>query len=119
MTIEVIYAAILTFAFWLPTTPSSMALIINCLDRNELFFEFDYFTPGGYDRTPTHCDFDGFPVAWYACRFTLLVGTFACSNIIEAVLTTKVLLYMKRQTSKSAYMLTRKDLRRRQRYHNI
>ena len=119
MVFEFIYAIIVTFAHWLPTTPSSQSSIINCLGRNEVFFDFDYFTKGGFDRTRTYCDLKEYPMLQSTCKATIGFGFVVSSNILEAFLNTKVLLFMKSQTSRSASILSRAAFRRRQRDDGI
>ena len=49
--VEVLIALVIAIAHFLPTTPGSQSMILNCLSRNEVFFEFDYFIVGGHDRS--------------------------------------------------------------------
>ncbi len=57
-------------AQWIPTTPETQSLIMNCLGKNEWYFEFDYFTPGGYSRVKKYCQFDSLACV-LICNFVL------------------------------------------------
>jgi hypothetical protein len=98
-----------------PTTPGSQGMILNCLGRNELFFEFDYFTPGGYSRQKwKFCDFEH-PLAKFSCLSALIIGVVVESNLLEIYMTGKIILKMKAQTIRSAFLMTKKDFQSRKR----
>ena len=98
-----------------PTTPGSQGMIVNCLGRNELFFEFDYFTPGGYSREKwKFCDFEN-PFGKFSCLSALIIGVVVESNLLEIYMTGTILLKMKAQTNKSAFLLSKKDFQSRKR----
>ena len=101
----------------LPTTEGSQGMILNCLGRNELFFDFDYFTTGGYDRQKwQYCDFEN-SLGKFSCFLALIIGVAVESNLSEIYLTGKILWKMKEQTINAASMLSKKDFQRRKRYH--
>ena len=101
ISLEVIFSIILSLSQAFPTTPGSQGMILNCLGRNELFFEFDYFTPGGHKRENwKFCDFDH-PLAKFSCLSALIIGVVVESNLLEIYMTGTILLKMKAQTNKS------------------
>ena len=101
----------------LPTTEGSQGMILNCLGRNELFFDFDYFTTGGYDRQKwQYCDFEN-PLGKFSCFLALIIGVAVESNLSEIYLTGKILWKMKEQTINAATLLSKKDFQSRKRYH--
>ena len=115
LSLEVIFSLIVTTSQAFPTTPGSQAIIINCLGRNELFFEFDYFTLGGYSRQKwKFCDFEN-PFGKFSCLSALIIGVVVESNLLEIYMTGKIILKMKAQTNKSAFLLTKKDFQSRKR----
>ena len=116
ISLEVIFSMILSLSQAFPTTPGSQGMILNCLGRNELFFEFDYFTPGGHKRENwKFCDFDH-PLAKFSCLSAIIIGVIIESNLLEIYMTGKIILKMKAQTNKSALLLTKKDFQSRKRW---
>ena len=106
---------IISLSQGLPTTPGSQGMILNCLGRNELFFDFDYFTAGGYDRQKwEHCDLEN-PLGKFLCFSALIIGVAIESNLLEIYLTGKILLKLKKQTINSASLLSKKDFQSRKR----
>ena len=115
LSLEVIFSMIISVSQAFPTTPGSQGMILNCLGRNELFFEFDYFTPGGYSRQNwKFCDFEN-PLAKFSCLSALIIGVVVESNLLEIYMTGTILLKMKAQTNKSAFLLSKKDFQSRKR----
>ena len=115
LSLEVIFSMIISVSQAFPTTPGSQGMILNCLGRNELFFEFDYFTPGGYSRQNwKFCDFEN-PLANFSCLSALIIGVVVESNLLEIYMTGTILLKMKAQTNKSAFLLSKKDFQSRKR----
>ena len=115
LSLEVIFSLIVTTSQAFPTTPGSQAMIINCLGRNELFFEFDYFTLGGYSRQKwKFCDFEN-PFGKFSCLSAFIIGVVVESNLLEIYLTGKIIVKMKAQTNKSAFLLSKKDFQSRKR----
>ena len=115
LSLEAIFSMIVSLSQTFPTTPGSQAIIINCLGRNELFFEFDYFTLGGYSRQKwKFCDFEN-PFGKFSCLSAFIIGVVVESNLLEIYLTGKIILKMKAQTNKSAFLLSKKDFQSRKR----
>ena len=116
LSLEVLFTICISLAQWFPTTPGSQSVIINCLGRNEIFFDFDYFAIGGNNRKNwEHCDFES-PVAKLSCFTTLVIGFTVQSNLIEIFLTGRVLWEMKNSTNASASLMTRQAYQNRKRY---
>ena len=113
--LEVIFTMIISLSQGLPTTPGSQSMILNCLGRNELFFDFDYFTTGGYDRQKwEYCDMEN-PLGRFSCLSALIIGVAVESNLLEIYLTGKILLKLKEQTINSASLMSKKDFQSRKR----
>ena len=114
--LEVIFAMIVSLSQGLPTTEGSQGMILNCLGRNELFFDFDYFAIGGYDRQKwEHCDLEN-PLGRFSCLSALIIGVAVESNLLEIYLTGIILLKMKKQTTNAASLLSKKDFQSRKRW---
>ena len=106
---------IISLSQGLPTTHGSQSMILNCLGRNELFFDFDYFTTGGYDRQKwEYCDLEN-PLGKFLCFSVLIIGVAIESNLLEIYLTGKILLKIKEQTTNAASILSKKDFKSRKR----
>ena len=107
---------VFALAQWYPTLPGSQAVIIHCLGRNEIFFEFDYFVEGGYDRSAKGqlCQFTN-PIGKWSCNTALVIGAIVESNLLEGFFTRMVLREMKKSTQNSASMLSRKSFKARKR----
>ena len=115
LALEIAFAALISLAQGYPTTPGSQSMILNCLGRNEVFFEFDYFTIGGFDRKNwKHCDVENL-FGKFGCLITLIIGVTVESNFLEIFLTGRILCTMNYQTNNSAHMLTEKDFSSRKR----
>jgi hypothetical protein len=49
--VELLFGVIATFFLWLPTEPENSSFVLSCLGEDDaIYFDFDYFTPGGYTR---------------------------------------------------------------------
>ena len=113
--LEMIFTMIISLSQSLPTTPGSQSMILNCLGRNELFFDYDYFTTGGYDRQKwEYCDLEN-PLGRFSCLSVLIIGVAVESNLLEIYLTGKILLKIKEQTTNAASILSKKDFKSRKR----
>ena len=113
--LEVIFTMIISLSQGLPTTHGSQSMILNCLGRNELFFDFDYFATGGYDRQKwEYCDLEN-PLGRFSCLSVLIIGVAVESNLLEIYLTGIILLKMKEQTTNAASILSKKDFQSRKR----
>ena len=113
---EVAFALIFALAQWYPTTPGMQSISIHCLGRNELFFEFDYFIEGGYDRSAKDgwCQI-GNILGKYSCFSALFLAVVVESNLLEIFLTGSILFEMKKGTKNAAFMLSKKALCARKR----
>ena len=57
--LEVVYALTASFILWMPTGPENSSMILNCLGKDDvIYFEYDYFIPGGYSRKQKFCVYD-------------------------------------------------------------
>ena len=102
-------------AFWYPTIPETQPTILNCLGRQELFFEFDYFTPGGHRRSKKYCQIDNV-LGKYACMGAIFVSTVLGANVMEIFFNINVLIAVKNQTRNTSSMLSRTAFESRKRY---
>lgn len=111
---EVIVTLAVALAGWLPTTPETQSVILACLDRPEVFYEFDFFTPGGHSRSKAYCQVDDL-LAKYSCLGVLFLGALIGSNMLEIGLHYKLFQEIRKQTNKSAWILSKKDFIKRKR----
>ena len=113
---ELLFGVIATFFLWLPTGPENSSFILNCLGKDDaIYFDFDYFTPGGYSRKKIYCHFDNI-FGNYLCEGFLAVLVIITSNIGEVFLTSAVISKMKKSTASVTEMLSSKALAHRKRY---
>ena len=101
---------------WLPNSPENSSFVLNCLGMDDvIFFEFDYFTPGGHDRKKSYCNFDNNLIKYTCHGYLILLGLVA-SNILEIFLTSAVMIEMKKSTRSAGSMLSKNALAERKRY---
>ena len=113
---ELIFGLIATFFLWLPTGPENSSFILNCLGKDDaIYFDFDYFTPGGYSRKKKYCHFENV-FGKYLCDGFLAVLVIITSNIFEVFFTSAVVLKMKKSTASVTEMLSSKAIAHRKRY---
>ena len=115
---ELLFTIFVTLAMWFPTTPETSSTLLTCLGRNEVYFEFDYFTPGGHSRTKAYCQIEN-TFGQYLCYGTLVVGILIASNVLDLYLLFMILKVMKNQTQSVASMLSAESLTKRQRYVKV
>ena len=94
-------------------------LVYYCLGQHELFFDFDYFITGGYQRSAGNfglnfCQVEN-PFGRGVCNFGLVVGVMVDSNLLEIYFIGKVAIAIKKYTKNAALMLSRKGLETRKR----
>ena len=113
--LELVFALMATLFLWLPNGPENSSFVLNCLGEDDLiYFEFDYFTPGGYSRKKSYCNFDHI-LAKYFCQGSLVLLGLVASNILEIFLTSAVMIEMKKSTTSVTNLLTKKSLADRKR----
>ena len=113
--LELVFALIATLILWIPTGPENSSFIFNCLGKDDvIYFEYDYFTPGGYSRKRKFCMFDNI-VGRYLCQGYLVILALMSANIFEIFLTSAVMLEMSKSTASVAEMLSGKSLVERKR----
>ena len=113
--LEVVYALTASFILWMPTGPENSSLILNCLGKDDvIYFEYDYFIPGGYSRKQKFCVYDNI-IGRFVCQGYLVLLALIASNIFEIFLTSAVMLEMKKSTASVTEMLSRKSLAERKR----
>ena len=113
--LELVFALMATLFLWLPNSPENSSFVLNCLGEDDLiYFEFDYFTPGGYSRKKSYCNFDHI-LAKYFCQGSLVLLGLVASNILEIFLTSAVMIEMKKSTTSVTNLLTKKSLADRRR----
>lgn len=119
LAMEAVLMTLISLAHWLPTTPETKPLILKCLGRgSEVFFDYDFFVPGGHSRKRQYCVIDNI-IGKYACYVTLIVGVLFWSNILEIFFTAKVLIYMRNQTKSIAFMVSKDAFSKRNRDEGI
>ena len=113
--LEVVYTLTASFILWMPTGPENSSLILNCLGKDDvIYFEYDYFIPGGYSRKQKFCVYDNI-IGRFLCQGYLVLLALMASNIFEIFLTSAVMLEMKKSTASVTEMLSRKSLAERKR----
>ena len=113
---ELLFGVIATFFLWLPTGPENSSFILSCLGKDDaIYFDFDYFTPGGYNRKKIYCHFDNV-FGKHLCQGFLAVFVIITSNICEVYFTSAVILKMKKSTTAVKEMLSSKAIAHRKRY---
>ena len=118
--LEVVFALTATLILWIPTGPENSSLILNCLGQDDvIYFNYDYFIPGGYSRRPDSrvkkfCMYDNI-IGRSLCQGYLVLLALLASNILEIFLTSAVMLEMKKSTASVTEMLSRKSLAERKR----
>ena len=66
--VELLFALFTTIFLWLPTSPENSSFVLNCLGIDDaIYFEFDYFIPGGYSRKKQNCFIDNI-IGKYFCQ---------------------------------------------------
>ena len=112
---ELVFALIATLILWIPTGPENSSFIFNCLGKDDIiYFDYDYFTPGGYSRKKKFCMFDNV-VGRFLCQGYLVLLVLMSANVFEIFLTSAVMLKMKKSTASVTQMLSRKSLEERKR----
>ena len=99
----------------MPTGPENSSMILNCLGQDDvIYFNYDYFIPGGYSRVKKFCRYDNI-IGRSLCQGYLVLLALLTSNIFEIFLTSAVMLEMKKSTASVTEMLSRKSLAERKR----
>ena len=100
--------------FTIPSYPEGDSLVNNCLGRNEVYFDFDYFVSGGISRSKEYCSM-GNQIGKFFCQFCLVGFVFLSSNICEIFLMTKIYFAVKEQTKSVESLLTKSAFEERKR----
>jgi hypothetical protein len=103
--------------FQIPPDPGNSYHIMQCLGRREVYYDFDYFRPGGYSgqwETCTHQDPNS--LASISCKVNRVISILIRSNLLEIFLLGSVILHIKSSTFGAAGLITPKALRQRHRY---
>ena len=113
--LEAVYALIATLILWMPTGPENTSTILNCLGKDDvMYFEYDYFSPGGYSRKKEFCKYDNI-IGKSLCQGCLILVALLTANIFEIFLTSAVMSKMKKSTASVTKMLSIKSLVERKR----
>ena len=113
--LELVFALMATLFLWIPNGPENSSFVLNCLGEDDLiYFEFDYFTPGGHSRKKKYCNFDNI-AAKYFCQGSLVLLGLVASNILEIFLTSAVMFEMKKSTTSVTNLLSKNALADRKR----
>ena len=113
--LEAVYALTATLILWMPTGPENTSTILNCLGKDDvIYFEYDYFTPGGYSRKKKFCNYDNI-IGKSLCQGCLILVALLTANILEMFLTYAVMSKMKKSTASATKILSIKCLTERKR----
>ena len=113
--LEAVYALTATLVLWMPTGPENTSTILNCLGKDDvMYFEYDYFTPGGYSRKKKFCNYDNI-IGKSLCQGCLILVALLTANILEMFLTYAVMSKMKKSTASATKILSIKCLTERKR----
>jgi hypothetical protein len=115
----VLVPGILTIIQIYPPTPHTSGghLLLTCLGRPEVFYDFDYFKEGGEYaniRGISPC-LERSGLSWLVCVGAQGVQVAISSNLTEVFILGHILISMKRQTNEIAPMLSRQSLESRRR----
>ena len=114
---ELAFSSLTTMFLWLPTSPENSSFVLNCLGNDEvIYFDYDYFIPGGYTRQKKNCLIDNL-FGRYICFGTLIILLLICSNMFEIYMTSTVLNEIKKNTASAESMLSRASFASRKRYY--
>ena len=103
---EVLFSFGYSVLFTIPRYPEGNPIVNNCMGRNEVFFDFDYFVPGGISRgSDKYCIIDN-PIGKYACQAYIGITIIICSNFCEIFFLGRIVMYMKKQTISVKEFLT-------------
>ena len=101
--------------FIIPRYPEGNPVANNCKGRNEVYFEFDYFVPGGISRGGgQYCMIEN-PLGKYACYTTVGIAIIVCSNLFEIFFLWQIVMSMKAQTESVKQYLTKSLFEERKR----
>ena len=112
---ELLFTSLSTLFIWLPKSPENSSFLLNCLGNDEIYFDFDFFTPGGHSRKKQHCLIENL-AGKYICQGTLILLVLVGSNICDFFLTSAVLYEMKKSTISVKSMLSKSAFATRKRY---
>ena len=113
--LEAVFALTATLVLWMPTGPENTSTILNCLGKDDvMYFEYDYFTPGGYSRKKKFCNYDNI-IGKSLCQGCLILVALLTANILEMFLTYAVMSKMKKSTASATKILSIKSLGERKR----
>ena len=113
--LEAVYVLTASLMLWIPTGPENSKMILNCLGKYDVtYFEYDYFTPGGYSGKNKFCMYDNI-IGRFFCQGYLVFLALLISNIFEIFLTSAVMLEMKKSTASVTKMLSRNSIAERKR----
>ena len=117
--VELLFAMVTTIFLWLPNGPESSSFILSCLGDDEvIYFNYNYFKPGGYSRKKKYCQFDSM-IGKYACNGSLTLLMLVSSNLPEIYLMSTVMFEIKKSTKSVTELLSKKSLADRKRYSMI
>jgi hypothetical protein len=105
-----------TIFLWLPNIPENSSSVLNCIGNDDvIYFEYDYFTPGGYSRKNKYCQLNNI-IGKYICQGFLGLLMLISSNLLEIYLTLAVMFEIKESTKNAMQLLSKKSFADRKRY---
>ena len=103
---EVLFSVMYSVLFTIPRYPEGNPIVNNCKGRNEVYFQFDYFVPGGILRGGgQYCMIDN-SFGRYACQTSIGIAIIICSNFCEIFFLGRIVMRMKSQTESVKNYLT-------------
>ena len=112
---EVLFSIAYSVLFSLPRYPEGNSRINNCKGRNEVFFDYDYFVPGGISRgSDEYCIIEN-PFGKHVCEAYIVIAIVICSNFCEIFFLGRIVMFMKNQTISVKEFLTKSVFEERRR----
>jgi hypothetical protein len=103
--------------FHIPPDPGTSYSLLQCLGRREVYFDFDYFRPGGYSGRYEICTHqEPNSLANICCKLNRVISILIRSNLLEIFLLGSVIFHIKSSTLGAAGLITPRALRQRHRY---
>ena len=101
--------------FLIPRYPEGNPVTNNCVGRNEVYFEFDYFVTGGISLGGGQFCMIENPLGKYTCYASIGIAIIVCSNLFEIFFLGRIVMSMKAQTESVKQYLTKSLFEERKR----
>ena len=107
-------AFVITIMITIPSFPEGDSLVNNCLGRNEVYFNFDYFVKGGISRSKKFCSIENQFGKWF-CYTSIIAFIILSSNVCEIYFLRKIYSAVRDQTNFAQSLLTKRAFEARKR----